>query len=477
MNVNRDGEIMGNEVALARLPSITYPSSSEAPNPLDDALRTVAQELRWSSEAMGMFGNVIPPHAKVVIKPNFVTHENQSTGGMLPLVTHQSVIKAVTAGALAARPSEVLVGDAPLQGCDFRALLRLTGLDAWADDLQRSDSRFKGIRDFRRTISAEVSGVRLATEELQPEEDFVLFDVGAESFLDEITERDGAFRVTQYDPRLMARKHAPGKHQYLVARQVIGADVVINLPKLKTHKKAGITCALKNLIGINGNKEYLPHHRIGGQNLGGDCYPGDSQLKRVLEYAYDRENSTASLTKKKFWHRFGVQIDRMIRLSGDNLGVEGSWSGNDTIWRTCLDLNRILIFGREDGSLADTPQRKVIHLVDAVVAGQGDGPLAPLPLELGSVFGGENAAAVDWIGALLLGYNPELIPIVREAFGEFRWPLTNFSADQICVIDGTRKGSPEQMLADMPVPQQIVYPTGWRGAVLEKAQQPLSRSR
>jgi len=33
---------------------------------------------------------------------------------------------------------------------------------------------------------------------------------------------------------------------------------------LKLHRKAGITCALKNLIGINGNKEYLPHHRLGG---------------------------------------------------------------------------------------------------------------------------------------------------------------------------------------------------------------------
>ena len=30
--------------------------------------------------------------------------------------------------------------------------------------------------------------------------------------------------------------------------------LVVNVPKLKVHKKAGITCCLKNLIGINGNK-------------------------------------------------------------------------------------------------------------------------------------------------------------------------------------------------------------------------------
>jgi uncharacterized protein (DUF362 family) len=60
----------------------------------------------------------------------------------------------------------------------------------------------------------------------------------------------------------MAKTHHPGVHQYLVAKEVIEADIIINLPKLKTHRKAGVTCALKNLIGINGNKEYLPHHRV-----------------------------------------------------------------------------------------------------------------------------------------------------------------------------------------------------------------------
>ncbi|MCV6004648.1 DUF362 domain-containing protein, partial [Escherichia coli] len=85
---------------------------------------------------------------------------------------------------------------------------------------------------------------------------FVLFDLGRESLLEPITDQGQNFRVTCYDPRLLAARHAPGRHQYLVSRDIIEADVVINLPKLKTHKKAGLTCALKNLIGINGNKEF-----------------------------------------------------------------------------------------------------------------------------------------------------------------------------------------------------------------------------
>src|SRR2546428_1377761 len=262
-------------------------------------------------------------------------------------------------------------------------MTRRMGLDWGAEEFAQQEPRFKGVRDFRRTVSTVVSGVRVATEDLQPADRFLLFDLGSESLLEPITDDRGRFRVTCYDPRLLARTHAPGRHQYLVAREVIEADVIINLPKLKTHKKAGVTCALKNLIGINGNKEYLPHHRIGGSELGGDCYPGRSVIKRATEYGFDQMNLNRSESGARMWREVIRILNRVQRLMGDELGVEGSWSGNDTVWRTCLDLNRVLLYGRVNGTLADEPQREVLHVVDAVVAGQGDGPLAPQPLPLG----------------------------------------------------------------------------------------------
>ncbi len=73
--------------------------------------------------------------------------------------------------------------------------------------------------------------------------------------------------------------------------------------------------------------------------------------------------------------------------------------------------------------MSSSPQRRVVHLADAIVAGQGDGPLSPQPLPLGLLFAANNAAVMDWFGAQLLGYDPERLPIVREAFGNFRWPI------------------------------------------------------
>lgn len=448
-------------LALVETPIDAY--REEGGTTIARAVERLGSYLGWSREGKSAFGNLIPSGARVLIKPNFVLDHNQSNGGMDPMITHQSVVKAVVNAALQTDAAEVLVGDAPIQTCDFSALLETTGLGTWAETV--ADPRFQGVKDFRRTVAQYVNGVRVAEENKLPEDEFVLFDLESESLLEPITDETDDFRVTCYDPRLMAKTHGKGRHRYLVARAVMEADVVINLPKLKTHKKAGITCALKNLIGINGNKEYLPHHRIGGADLGGDCYPGHSRVKRMLEYAADQQNLTDSGTKGRIWSGVATQLNRVLHLMGDDLGIEGSWSGNDTIWRTGLDLNRIMIYGQSDGSMSDTPRRRVVHLADAIVAGQGDGPLSPQPLPLGLMFAGNNAACMDWFGALLLGYDPRLLPIVREAFESFRWPICAARPEDITLSGdwGARKiGKIDRVMGrDLP---PVAHPIGWRDA-------------
>src|SRR6185503_1679359 len=68
-------------------------------------------------------------------------------------------------------------------------------------------------------------------------------------------------------------RHSGERHDYLLCRTPMEADVFINVPKLKTHKKVGVTCALKNLVGINANKNWLPHHTEGAPQNGGDQFP------------------------------------------------------------------------------------------------------------------------------------------------------------------------------------------------------------
>jgi uncharacterized protein (DUF362 family) len=463
--MNRTAEIKRDNarVAITRLPAPRYAPSPDDEAQAYDALRCAALMLGWHTDERGPLGGVIAEGARVLIKPNFVLHTNQGDGGIEPLITHPSLVKATVRAALEAGADSVAVGDAPVQGCDFDQLLAATGLGEWSRRLIEAEPRFAGLFDFRRTSCVFVDGVRFASEGLLGEDRFALFDLADESLLEPVTDDRASFRVTCYDPRLMARTHAPGRHQYLVAKDVLDADVVINLPKLKTHKKAGVTCALKNLIGINGNKEFLPHHRVGGAARGGDCYPGDSFVKRAVEYALDRQNVSRSPLSSKLWHDAAENLSRIATRTGDQLGVEGSWSGNDTVWRTGLDLNRILLYGRSDATMSGAPQRQVLHIVDAIIAGQGDGPLHPDPLPLGLMIVGRNAAAVDHTGAHLLGYDPSRVAIVREAFGEFRWPLASFESSDVMIAGCYGEGRADLLLPACDLPA-VNYPAGWRDA-------------
>ncbi|HXI20432.1 MAG TPA: DUF362 domain-containing protein [Gemmatimonadales bacterium] len=448
---------------MSVLPEAAYPVAHARvgdydPELIGRALAQLSSALGWSGTAGVPFAGLLPAGANVVVKPNWVMHANKGPWGEACLVTQGTLIRAIVQQLLAAGAGWVTIGDAPIQACDFAALLRLEGMDVWAGELSVREPRFGGVRDFRRTRSRLEDGILVQDEEQVPLSEFVRFDLGKESLLEPVTWGANPFRVTQYDPSKMAETHHVGRHQYLVARAVMEADVIVNVPKLKTHRKAGVTNALKNLVGINGNKEYLPHHRVGGAGAGGDCYPGLSRIKRLHEAVLDLQNGVRSHLGRRMLNVPQRALSLMGRLLVDPLGVEGAWSGNDTVWRMCLDLNRVLLYGRPDGTLAEVPQRRVISIVDAVIAGQGDGPLAPEPFPLGLLLAGENPAAIDWLGSRLLGYVPERIPLVREAFSAFRWPIAPLGSRAVRPV--AADGLP---LQEGPGPAS--YPIGWLDAV------------
>jgi uncharacterized protein (DUF362 family) len=455
---------LGTALVAAVKPATSSYDDPSAPAAFREAIARLGNLLGWRGQEGTSFGMLVAAADRVLLKPNWVHDRNQGPWGLEPLVTHGAIIRAVAEELLAGPVSEVMIGDAPLQLCDFQKLVADTGVGRWAGEVARRDPRLREPRDFRRTRSTLEDGLRVAHEAQLPLDQFVLFDLGKDSLLEPITVA-GQFRVTQYDPEPLSRTHLAGVHRYLIARDVLDATVIVNLPKLKTHRKAGMTGALKNLIGVNGNKEYLPHHRVGGTEDGGDCYPERSRLKRLLEFAYDQINSVRSQAARRAWDQGVRVLNHALRSRGDRLGVEGAWWGNDTIWRTCLDLNRIVLYGRADGTLAETPQRRVVHIMDAFVAGQGEGPLSAEPAPLGLLLGASNAAAMDWVGATVLGYDPWRLPICRHAFDAFPWRLTDFPSDDVEVIgDVGGSGSLVEVLgADASAIEH--YPIGWVNAV------------
>jgi len=377
-------------------------------------------------------GALVPPGARIVIKPNWVLHENP-VGGLESLVTHPSVVAAALDLAAKAEPREIILGDAPIQDCDFNQLM-----DFGYQDIVEA-ARARGIpvtlKDFRRTTLSIQNHTFDIKNDLRPISDYTLVNLGRDSLIEPISADAGKFRVTKYDPRVMREHHRPGKHEYLITRDVLEADLIINLPKLKTHKKAGMTAALKNLVGINGNKDYLPHHRKGPSILGGDNYKYPSPFKLLAEQMLDFENKHL---EKKGWTRWINRLVYYLLVAEMKLGgtgdVEGSWYGNDTVWRMCLDLNRILLHAHADGTLSKQPVRKELSIVDAIIAGDGDGPLKPGPVRMGAIVAALNPAASDWVSAHLMGFDPNRIPIVNNAFIPMNYPIAPFSPEDIHVM-------------------------------------------
>ncbi|WP_129124542.1 DUF362 domain-containing protein [Geomonas oryzae] len=424
-----------------------------------ELLRQVSHEVCLANAAPDLpLAGIVKPGSSVLLKPNWVLHRNFSGQGNDCLVTHPNFVLAVLKEVFSCSPKKVVIGDAPVQGCVFDDIVT----ESWRKEVEKIATCPYEIVDFRRTVLKEGGLAAGQVTDARPEDRFLLFDLKEDSLLEPVSKKDVAFRITCYDPDILAKRHHKGRHQYLLCKEPFESDVIINLPKVKTHKKAGLTAALKNLVGINGNKEYLPHHRVGSRLEGGDCYRQLSPLKRVAEYCLDEANRNIGTQACSRWMKGFEKIIKLRSRFGDT-EIEGGWYGNDTVWRMALDLNRIALYGRLDGTMSDEKQRHIYSIADGIIGGQGEGPLAPEPLELGICTLAASSAYADLVHSYLMGLDFRKIPLVREAFGDFRFPLVPGDAASCRVAARQRLYRPEEAAAEFG--RRATPARGWQGHI------------
>lgn len=378
----------------------------------------------------------IKPGDYVLLKPNMVLDANQlKENGTDCLITHPSIIRAILDFVVIAlgNTGHIVVGDAPLQSCDFDKLVHEQGFDLLVNFYRKWGINVE-LKDFRLVKSHTKYGLVDVIEKKAGEECTVV-NIG--NISEQNNEDYERLRVTSYNPEEMKKHHNPKKHEYLVATSVLLADVIINLPKPKTHRKAGLTAALKNLIGINGNKDWLPHHRKGAVSEGGDEYLNRNVFKMAEANMQDIINKQIQKEKKFFFS----QILRVLHHGFSTMGTfteldqyrEGSWYGNDTIWRTITDLNRILLYCDKKGRLRKTKQRKIFIIGDMIISGEGEGPLMPTPIKKGILVFGKNPVAFDTVVAEIMGFDYMKIPSIYHNYRKSKCPLVDFDRDEIIV--------------------------------------------
>lgn len=362
-----------------------------------------------------------PPGRLIVLKPNWVQESHEFEPDVWePVITHPSLVLAVAsyAAELAREDATIAICDAPHTYADFSRILARGDLQG---GLQQLGVRFPRltfeILDLRREVWQRKEEVVVARRQNVPDpRGYVRVDLGRESLLYGY-QGEGRYYGADYDTSVVNAHHRGETHEYLLAGTPMNADVFINLPKMKTHKKTGITCCLKNLVGVNGDKNWLPHHVEGTPGQGGDEFPDDALTHRV-------ERTIKSCGRRLAFALPGVGgwMYRKIRnagktaLGGSETQVRnGNWSGNDTCWRMVLDLNRAFYYAGKDGILRDRPRPLTMNIVDGVIGGEGDGPLCPMPVTSGAVIAGVDSAEVDSAVAALMGYEPTDIPLIAHA--------------------------------------------------------------
>lgn len=415
-------------------PSVLYPeylwgqdSISKIENPIYDMVRQVFVGMKMDLEHYGTaewnpLGEIIQLGDTVLLKPNMVMHQNHvKSFGTDCLITHPSIVRAVLDYVLIALKGtgKIIVGDAPLQTCDFETLVEEQGYNAIQQFYKQRNVEFT-LADFRLVKSKTVWGQVKTIYYDETNRGCHPVNLGAYSAHCEKNAVSKRYRVTKYDPAHMQSHHNEERHEYLISNYILQADVIINLPKPKTHRKAGMTGALKNLIGINGNKDWLPHHTKGSVEEGGDEYYHKNCFKQIagnideIMIKKSQKDKTLSVQCMRFLRKGSSFLSKVI---AKDPFYEGSWYGNDTIWRTIVDLNRILLYADKQGQITEgKQQRRLLILGDMVISGEGEGPLIPEEKPIGIIAGSKDPVIFDTVAATLMGFDFKKIPSIRNAY-------------------------------------------------------------
>jgi uncharacterized protein (DUF362 family) len=462
--------------AFPELAPLGVDAPGARPNHVYAAVRAALRGLdldaaRFGTPEWNPLGALVQRGARIVLKPNFIRHWNPlPDASVASVITHGSVLRAVADYAfLAAGPEgSVAIAEAPQHDCDWDEIRRIVGLDALQAfyagrgrtleciDLRRETVRYRdGVIVDRRPLPGDPLGYRLV-------------DLGRRSSFEDSGLDPRAFRGADYDPGPTAEHHMDGRNEYLLSETVLCADLVVNLPKLKTHKKTGVTLALKNLVGINGDKNLLPHHCVGPVDRGGDEFPGSSAIDRARSFATE---VARALLKRGIGTRLVRAVRRVENAArGDAFIRSGNWHGNRTTWRMCVDLNRCLYYSDAKGAHFDAsaPVRTVLTVIDGVIAGEGEGPLAPRDVPLGVILAATDPVALDLVAVRMMGFHERHLPKLHEPMraGHLRVTEVREAADVVPVeVSGEDFTTVVRRLEELAPERSFEPHPGWVGHI------------
>lgn len=439
---------------------------------LRESFKMLSYDLeRFGKKTWNPLGWLIKPGETVLLNPNLLAHKHLYNDDWDYLITHGSIIRAAVDYVFIALKGQgrIIIADGPQADSVIEKILELTGiLEIQIMYKKMFDFDIEFI-DFRDTKLINIDGVtgepiKLKGDPLGSE----IINLGNLSMFSELDETEPPYYGSHYDIAQTQIHHTKGIHEYCICKTSLSADVFINIPKLKTHKKCGLTVNLKSLVGgVNADKNYLPHYVIGAPEKGGDQF-NKSSLKTSAENALVLRVKRY-LAKNNFIVQF---ISRKLKntaykVFGKTSKVvrSGNWYGNDTVWRMCLDLNRILMYCNPDGSIDPKKEKKFISIVDGVYSMEGQGPNAGVRKDTGLLIVGDNPVSVDTVCARIMGFDEKKIKLVYNALNKHLLPLYKGGFQDINIVSNETKWN--KLATEISADDSLKFEPhfGWKGHI------------
>jgi uncharacterized protein (DUF362 family) len=385
-------------------------------------------------------GEIIKPGMTVFIKPNLVRQSHLEGKDVFSVIVHASVLRPILDYVSIALKNQgkIIIGNSqPLEAQFDKAceVSQFDGLLKWYRNQTPVNIECFDLRLYRnvRTWLYGKWGKRRVEEDPLG---YTFVNLSEDSCFKGIDPKKLRIAVGNY--KTMIEHHSNGKHEYLFPNSFLNSDVVINLPKLKTHRRTAVSMALKNFMGLPALKDSLPHFMVGSSEEGGDHCIYRSLRKTICTRLNERVWSSKYIPMKFIYVlvQKAVWSTRKVVPFKDNV-IEGMWPGNDTLWRTIIDLNRVALYADKEGKIQNIPQRSFFSVIDGIVAGAGKGPSSPDPVQAGVLLAGFNPVALDIVGSTLVGFNIEKIPMIRKSLESTssRLPLFKGNVNSIRVLE------------------------------------------
>ena len=412
--------------------------------------------------------------AKVIIKPNWVFDISQYD--INALITHMSVIRPILDYAFLAcgKKGRIDILESPIENTDWDRLHSITKAPETVAFLKKKGVTIT-LQDIRTECFVEkdvfnILGWRLKFfyRKKRPgtKRGYVNIDIGKKSALHDIGNKVHMMRgIQHWAAKDVQNAHSETRHLYKIPKEILEADCFINIPKLKTHRKAGVTLTLKNLVGMADKKVWLPHFIEGTPQDGGDEAPSKRQwhVKLIDE-----------LSIIHFFKKFGFSfrppgVEKLWRkkIEEDLLELrnvrQANWHGGDTVWRMVYDLNMILFHADEKGKLHSKQQRNYFSIIDGVISGEKFGPLDSVPKKTGVVIAGDDPVLVELIGTRLMGFDENKIKTITNV------SKAAYSFGSANLSDVTIASNKEKWKQLLTTPKSVAFTfipaPGWQGHI------------